>query len=136
MCWTLPGKAPRLVPRSDHHDRNTIDLDLHRGMSAQHATEPRRHISEVEVDQAALRRAQDEVERRLLAEPAETSGRRRLTRRATCSVSMPPPPQEAMFALPGSSPPSYWIAVESAAGKISQVSGTSRRHWSVENSST
>lgn len=72
MCWTLSGKAPRTVPRSDHHDRNTIDLDLHRGMSAQYATELRRHISEVEVNQAALRRAQDEVERRLLAEPAET----------------------------------------------------------------
>ena len=50
----------------------TIDLDLHRGLSAQHETELRRHIAEVEANQAALRRAQEEVERRLLAEPAET----------------------------------------------------------------
>jgi hypothetical protein len=50
----------------------TIDLDLHRGLSAQHETELRRHISEVEANQAALRRAQEEVERRLLAEPAES----------------------------------------------------------------
>jgi hypothetical protein len=49
----------------------TIDLDLHRGMSAQHATELRRHISEVEANQATLRRGQEEVERHLLAPPAE-----------------------------------------------------------------
>ncbi|MBN9491583.1 MAG: hypothetical protein J0H44_30465 [Alphaproteobacteria bacterium] len=50
----------------------TIDLDLHRGMSAQHATELRRLVSEVEVNQAALRRGQEEVERQLLARPAES----------------------------------------------------------------
>ncbi|HKV16839.1 MAG TPA: hypothetical protein VJQ81_17465 [Reyranella sp.] len=49
----------------------TIDLDLHRGMSAQHATELRRLVSEVEANQAALRRGQEEVERQLLARPAE-----------------------------------------------------------------
>lgn len=50
----------------------TIDLDLHRGMSAQHATELRRLVSEVEVNQAALRRGREEVERRMLALPAES----------------------------------------------------------------
>jgi len=50
----------------------TIDLDLHRGMSAQHATELRRLVSEVEANQAALRRGQEEVERQLLALPAAT----------------------------------------------------------------
>ena len=49
----------------------TIDLDLHRGMSAQHATELRRLVSEVEANQVALRRGQEEVERQLLALPAE-----------------------------------------------------------------
>lgn len=50
----------------------TIDLDLHRGMSAQHATELRRLVSEVEANQAALRRAQEGVEHQLLVRPAET----------------------------------------------------------------
>lgn len=50
----------------------TIDLDLHRGMSAQHATELRRLVTEVEANQSALRRGQEEVERQLLARPAET----------------------------------------------------------------
>jgi hypothetical protein len=49
----------------------TIDLDLHRGMAAQHATELRRLVSEVEANQAALRLRQEEVERQLLALPAE-----------------------------------------------------------------
>ena len=50
----------------------TIDLDLHRGMSAQHDTELRRLVSEVEANQAALRRGQEEVERQLLSLPATT----------------------------------------------------------------
>ena len=50
----------------------TIDLDLHRGMLAQHATELRRLVSEVEANQVALRRAQEGVEHQLLARPAET----------------------------------------------------------------
>jgi hypothetical protein len=50
----------------------TIDLDLHRGMAAQHATDLRRLVSEVEANQAALRRGQEEVERRLLERAAET----------------------------------------------------------------
>jgi hypothetical protein len=50
----------------------TIDLDLHRGLSAQHETELRRLVSEVEANQAALRRGQEEVERQLLTLPATT----------------------------------------------------------------
>jgi hypothetical protein len=49
----------------------TIDLDLRRGMAAQHATELRRLVSEVEANQATLRRRQEEVERQLVASPAE-----------------------------------------------------------------
>lgn len=48
-----------------------IDLDRYRGMAAQQATEQRRLDSGVEADQASLRRDQEEVERRLLAQPAE-----------------------------------------------------------------
>lgn len=50
-----------------------IDLDVHRGMAAQQATEIRRQrLHEFQADQAALRRRQEELERLLMAAPAET----------------------------------------------------------------
>jgi hypothetical protein len=48
----------------------TIDLDQHRGMAAQKATDLRRLLADVEADQSALRRRQDELEAHLLAAPA------------------------------------------------------------------
>jgi len=48
-----------------------IDLDQHRGMAAQHATDLRRLVSDVEANQAALRVRQEEVERQLLALPSQ-----------------------------------------------------------------
>jgi hypothetical protein len=48
----------------------TIDLDQHRGMAAQKATNLRRLLAEVEVDQKQLRLRQDELEEHLLAAPA------------------------------------------------------------------
>jgi hypothetical protein len=48
----------------------TIDLDQHRGMAAQKATDLRRQLANVEADQSALRRRQDELEDHLLAAPA------------------------------------------------------------------
>ena len=48
----------------------TIDLDQHRGMAAQKATELRRLLVDVEADQKALRLRQDELESHLLAAPA------------------------------------------------------------------
>jgi hypothetical protein len=51
-------------------DRPT-DLDAHRGMAARKATEIRRRRIEVESDQAALRARQAELEKYLLAAPAE-----------------------------------------------------------------
>ncbi len=50
----------------------TIDLDQHRGMAAQKETEIRRHLAEVEADQAALRDRQEDLETRLIAAPAAT----------------------------------------------------------------
>ena len=47
----------------------TIDLDLHRGMAAQKATELRRLLTDVETDQNALRVRQEELEAHLLASP-------------------------------------------------------------------
>jgi hypothetical protein len=49
-----------------------VDLDGHRGMSEQKATEVRRRLQEVQADQAALRDRQAELERFLLGAPAKT----------------------------------------------------------------
>ena len=49
----------------------TIDLDQHRGMTAQKATELRRLLSEVAANEEALRLRQDELEAHLVAAPAE-----------------------------------------------------------------
>jgi hypothetical protein len=52
--------------------KETIDLDLRRGMAAQKATELRRLLSEVEANQDVLRNRQKELEEQLLAAPALT----------------------------------------------------------------
>jgi hypothetical protein len=49
-----------------------IELDEHRGMAAQKSTELRRRLHEVQADQTALRRRQDEFERHALAAPSAT----------------------------------------------------------------
>ncbi len=49
-----------------------IDLDGHRGMYAQRATEIRRRLHEVQVDHAALQERQAELEKFLIAAPATT----------------------------------------------------------------
>ena len=48
----------------------TIDLDGHRGMTAQKATNQRRMLAEVEANELKLRLQRDELETQLLAEPA------------------------------------------------------------------
>jgi hypothetical protein len=50
----------------------TIDLDRHRGMVAQKATDLRRLLADVAANQEALRVRQDELEAQLIAAPAET----------------------------------------------------------------
>ena len=47
-----------------------IDLDQHRGISAQKATGLRRLLAEVEANERTLRLRQDELETQLLAAPA------------------------------------------------------------------
>ena len=50
-----------------------VDLDEHRGMAAMKATEIRRQrLYEFKEDQAALKRSQEELEKLLLAAPAES----------------------------------------------------------------
>jgi hypothetical protein len=48
----------------------TIDLDQHRGMAAQKATELRRLLADVEANEKQLRLRQDELEALLMAAPA------------------------------------------------------------------
>jgi hypothetical protein len=48
----------------------TVDLDKHRGMAAQKATDPRRLVSEVAANERALRETQDQLEAQLIAAPA------------------------------------------------------------------
>ena len=50
----------------------TIELDKHRGMAAQKATELRRLVGEVAADRARLKERQDELEKFLAAAPAST----------------------------------------------------------------
>jgi hypothetical protein len=49
-----------------------VDLDHHRGMAAQKATDLRRLLTEVATNQQALRVAQDQLEAQLIAAPAAT----------------------------------------------------------------
>ncbi len=49
---------------------DAIELDTHRGMAAQKATELRRLVSEVAEDRAKLKARQDELEKYLVAAPA------------------------------------------------------------------
>ena len=49
-----------------------VDLDKHRGMAAQKATELRRLMSDVEANERLLRQRQQELEEQLLASEAPT----------------------------------------------------------------
>jgi hypothetical protein len=49
---------------------STIDLDHHRGMAAQKATELRRLLADVAANETSLRLRQEELEAHLLAAPA------------------------------------------------------------------
>src|SRR5689334_10817154 len=53
-----------------HMTEKTVDLDQHRGMAAQKATELRRLLADVEANEKVLRLRQDELESQLLAAPA------------------------------------------------------------------
>ena len=49
-----------------------VELDRHRGMAAQKATELRRMLKEVEADQSALRQRREELEKHLFAESSSS----------------------------------------------------------------
>jgi hypothetical protein len=64
---------------------DTIDLDQHRGMAAQKATDLRRLLADVEANGRALRLRQDELEAHLVAAPA-ANWREAAEKRVTCST--------------------------------------------------
>jgi hypothetical protein len=49
-----------------------VELDQHRGMAAQKATELRRILADVQLNEQTLRARQEELETQLLAAPAAT----------------------------------------------------------------
>jgi hypothetical protein len=51
---------------------NPVELDQHRGMAAQKATELRRLLAEVAANETTLRARQEELEMHLIAAPAKT----------------------------------------------------------------
>jgi len=60
----------RATPVAKRMTDHPIELDQHRGMAAQKATEIRRLLAEVEDNEKALRQRQEELEAQLLAIPA------------------------------------------------------------------
>ena len=61
--------ATEILLRGPMTDK-AIELDEHRGMAAQKATDLRRLLADVEANEAALRLRQDELEAHLIAAPA------------------------------------------------------------------
>ena len=75
----------------------TIDLDQHRGMAAQKATDLRRLLADVEANEKALRLGRDELENHLRRRQQRT-GMKPSRRPAISSISLrrrPPPKTRA-----------------------------------------
>jgi hypothetical protein len=71
-AWLLSSfmaRATEILLRGPMTDK-AIELDEHRGMAAQKATDLRRLLADVEANEAALRLRQDELEAHLIAAPA------------------------------------------------------------------
>lgn len=70
---TRPGVTQQQQERYLSVTDDPVDLDAHRGMTAQKETDiRRRQMDQFETDQVALRQRQEELEQLLLAAPAET----------------------------------------------------------------
>jgi hypothetical protein len=61
---------PSVLTRARHVNDDPVDLDKHRGMAAQKATDMRRALADVEANAKILRERQRVVEAELLAVPA------------------------------------------------------------------
>lgn len=68
----LPGGVPSKNDKQAAMTNDPIELDKHRGMSAQKGTETRRQLQEVQFDQAVLQERQAELEKFLFVSPAVT----------------------------------------------------------------
>jgi hypothetical protein len=68
--WLAIMLSPMAGERADAMTDEPINLDQHRGMAAQKATDLRRLMAEVVANERSLRHRQDELETRLVAAPA------------------------------------------------------------------
>jgi hypothetical protein len=68
----LPLAAEALAEAEPMIDETPVDLDSHRGLTAQRETDIRRLTAEVKAQEDDLRARQAELESRLLAQPAST----------------------------------------------------------------
>jgi hypothetical protein len=69
VCHHVLARSLVIAPTMTDHP---IELDEHRGMKAQQATELRRLVSEVAADRASLKARQEELEKFLIAAPSAT----------------------------------------------------------------
>jgi hypothetical protein len=69
---SIAEQPPHRRDRDAQMTEKPVDLDQHRGMAAQKATDLRRLLTEVAANQQALRVTQDQLEAQLIAAPATT----------------------------------------------------------------
>ena len=84
---TFTGAAAPAKTGAWRMTEKPIDLDQHRGMGAQKATELRRLLADVDADAKALRLRQEELEANLIALPA-SNWREAAEGRSTFSSSL------------------------------------------------
>ena len=104
-AWSLSAfvaRATEILLRGPMTDK-TIELDEHRGMAAQKATDLRRLLADVEANEAALRLRQDELESHLIAAPAanweEAAGKARyLLNLFAATLSVQDPRRQTLIA--------------------------------------
>jgi hypothetical protein len=68
-CRAWPANSATQAHKT-HVTEKAVELDKHRGMAAQKATDLRRLLAEVETNEKALRATQEELETQLIAAPA------------------------------------------------------------------
>lgn len=104
-----------MVSDNDNQNPPITVLDEHRGLAAQKATDERRHSSQVEADQEALRRGRAELEDVLFAAPAR---------------DWPEAAERAAFLLrqfaatPEAQDPRYKRMIASILGDFARLNGT------------
>jgi hypothetical protein len=92
----------------------TVDLDKHRGIAAQKATDLRRLLAEVATNERALRETQDQLEAQLIAAPASNWAEAADKARYLLSV---------LAATPSGQDPRRKILIQAVLDDFSRLSG-------------